>query len=93
MAEFEEGEEVVVIGRLKKVVDFLATADKETIRILASFFQGDAKGTTDAKKLSKTLKISKVYLKSLEVVMQKGFVWEEKQDYFNTKEYEDSQKN
>jgi hypothetical protein len=47
-----KGDVVKARGRLKTVVDFLATADKETIRILASFFEGDAKGPADAKRLT-----------------------------------------
>jgi len=87
---YEEGDKVVPIGRLKKVVDFLSSSDKETIRILASFFQGDAKGTVDARRLKKACRIKKVYPKHLEVELQKNYVWEEKQEYFT---YENSKTN
>jgi len=79
---FEEGDMVVPVSKLKKVVDFLASSDKETIRILASFFEEDARGTLDAKKLKKPCRVNKVYKDSLEVEMQKNYVWEESQEYF-----------
>lgn len=70
------------IGQLKKVVDFLASADKETIRILSSFFAGEAKGTTDAKKFQKPLKVVNVYKDTIEVEVNKNYLWEEKTDLF-----------
>lgn len=81
---FEKGDAVQAIGKLKKVVDFLADADKETLRILASFFDGDAKGPTDAKRFKKPLLVKKVYEKdqTVEVEVSKTFVWEDKLEYF-----------
>ena len=80
----EKGDAVVTTGKLQKVVDFLADADKETLRILASFFQGDAKGATDAKRLKKPCSVVGVYPKEfvLAVELTKGYVWEEKEEYF-----------
>src|SRR3972149_3555538 len=81
---FEKGDAVRAIGKLKKVVDFLADADKETLRILASFFSDDAKGSTDAKRFKKPVLVKKVYPKdqTVEVEVSKTFVWEEKMEYF-----------
>ena len=85
----EKGDAVKVTGPLKKVVDFLATADKETLRLLASFFDGEAKGVTDAKKFKKTLLVSNIYKGAVEVALSKGYVWEEKEIYFKKVHHED----
>lgn len=81
---FEKGDAVQACGKLKKVVDFLAGADKETLRLLASFFQDDAKGPTDAKRLQKPVLVKKIYEKDMtvEVELSKTYVWEEKLEYF-----------
>ncbi len=81
---FEKGDAVQAIGKLKKVIDFLSDADKETLRILASFFSEDAKGSTDAKRFKKPVLVRKVYSKdqTVEVEVSKTFVWEEKMEYF-----------
>lgn len=85
-----EGDMVVPCGRLETVVNFLASADKETIRLLASFFTEDARGTADAKRLKKPCLVVKVHKDSLEVKLSKGYIWEEKYDYFkSSKEKED----
>jgi tRNA U55 pseudouridine synthase TruB len=80
----QKGDVVVAVGRLKKVVDFLASADKETIRLLISFFEGDASGPTDAKKLAKPVEVKNVYHKEMtvEVGVSKTAVWEEREEYF-----------
>ena len=90
MMNVEKGDVVVVKGKLKDVVDFLAKADKETMRILASFFQDEAKGTTDAKRLTKPMPITNVYKDSIEVKISSQYVWEEKPDYFAIYEDEDA---
>jgi hypothetical protein len=79
-----KGDAVRPRGRLKKVVDFLSDADKETIRILASFFEGEAKGVTDAKKLKKPVLINKFYDNGsvVEVQISKDYVWDEKLEYW-----------
>ena len=93
MSVFQKGDVVQVCGRLKKVVEFLADADKETIRLLASFFAGEAKGSVDAKRLKKPCHVTGIYDKgmSIEVEMSKNFLWEEKAEYFqkveNPEEY------
>lgn len=81
---FQKGDVVQPIGRLKKVVDFLADADKETIRLLASFFTGEAKGAADAKRLKKPCMVTNTYDGGLttEVEMTKNFLWEERSEYF-----------
>jgi len=81
---FEAGDAVQARGKLKKVADFLADADKETIRILASFFEGDAKGPVDAKRFKKPLLVKKVYERdqTVEVEVSKTFIWEDKIEYF-----------
>ena len=78
----EKGDVVEVTGKLKQVVDFLKTADKETLRILASFFEGEAKGTVDAKKFKGAIMVTNVYKGAIEVALSKGYVWEDKEDYF-----------
>ena len=80
----EKGDVVQACGKLKKVIDFLAGADKETLRLLASFFEGDAKGSSDAKSLNGPVIVKKVYPKdeTVEVELTKTFVWEEKLEYF-----------
>lgn len=80
----EKGDVVQACGKLKKVIDFLAGADKETLRLLASFFEGDAKGSSDAKSLNRPVIVKKVYPKdeTVEVELTKTFVWEEKLEYF-----------
>ena len=85
-----KGDVVRARGRLKKVVDFLAEADKETIRILASFFEGDAKGPTDAKRLTKPVPINKFYDQGavVEVQLSKNYVWDEKLEYWEKVEEE-----
>jgi hypothetical protein len=79
-----KGDVVKARGRLKVVVDFLATADKETIRILASFFEGEAKGPADAKRLLKPVPINKFYDQGavVEVQLSKNYVWDEKLEYW-----------
>ena len=79
-----KGDVVRVRGRLKTVVDFLAAADKETIRILSSFFEGDAKGPADAKRLTKPVHINKFYDNGAEVEVQlsKNYVWSDRLEYF-----------
>lgn len=85
-----KGDVVKARGRLKTVVDFLATADKETIRILASFFEGDAKGPADAKRLTKPVAINKFYDQGaiVEVQLSKNYVWDEKLEYWEKVEEE-----
>jgi hypothetical protein len=85
-----KGDVVKARGRLKTVVDFLATADKETIRILASFFEGDAKGPADAKRLTKPVLINKFYDSGavVEVQLSKNYVWDEKLEYWEKVEEE-----
>jgi hypothetical protein len=80
----EAGDAVQAVGKLKKVVDFLSGCDKEDLRILASFFEGDAKGPIDAKRFKKPVLVKKVYEKSqtIEVEVSKTFVWEDKDIYF-----------
>lgn len=80
----EKGDAVIPVGKLKKVVDFLADADKETLRILSSFFEGDAKGATDAKRLKKPCIVAGVYPKEflIGVEITKGYIWEEKEEYW-----------
>ena len=77
----KKGDRVVAIGSLKEVVDFLASADDEKLRLLKSFLSG---GTPieDAKKLGKPLKVGKIYKDTLEVTLSKDYVWEEHKDYF-----------
>lgn len=81
---FHKDDVVQPCGKLKKVVDFLASADKETLRLLSSFFTGEAKGPTDAKRMQKPLVIKNVYLKDLtiEVELTKNYLWEERESYF-----------
>lgn len=81
----KKGDVVVVCGRLKTVVDFLSNADKETLRILSSFFEDDASGPADAKKLKKPLTVKNVYSKdmTIEVQISKTALWEEREEYFN----------
>lgn len=88
MSVYQKGDVVQVCGKLKKVVDFLAESDKETIRLLASFFTGEAKGSVDAKRLKKPSIVSNIYDKglTLEVEMTKNFLWEEKAEYFEKAE-------
>ena len=71
-------------GKFKKVVDFLAGADKETLRLLGTFFEGEKPDPVgDAKKLQKPKRINKVYRDTLEVAISRGeFLWEEKQEYW-----------
>ena len=78
----EKGDAVEIRGKFKTVVDFLSKADKETLRILASFFQGEAKGTIDAKKFNRKMLVSNLYKGAVEVELGKNFVWEEKEVYF-----------
>ena len=80
----QKGDVVVVTGALKKVVEFLATATKEDLRILSSFFTEEARGTTDAKKLMKPLKVTNIYPKEfvVEVEISKTERWEDREEYF-----------
>lgn len=84
MSEFRSGDPVTPKGKLKKVVDFLATADKETLRILSSFFDGeDADAIADAKKLQKTRPVTNVYKDTLEVsLLRNEYFFEEKKEYW-----------
>lgn len=82
---FQKGDVVQPCGKLKKVVDFLASADKETLRLLSSFFTGEAKGPVDAKRMQKPLVIKNIYPKDLtiEVELTKNYLWEEREEYFD----------
>lgn len=82
MADFEVGDVVRPRGKFKKVIDFLAGADKESLRLLGTFFEGEKPDPIgDAKKLQKPKKVNKVYRDTLEVAIARGeFVWEEKMD-------------
>jgi len=77
----KKGDVVVPIGTLKEVVDFLAKADAETLRLLRSFLSAGAP-VEDAKLLTSPRKVSKVYKDTLEVSLSKEYVWEENLDYF-----------
>ena len=81
----QKGDVVVAVGKLKKVVDFLAEADKETLRLLASFFEGDASAIADAKKLKKPVEVKNIYRNDMtvEVGVSKTAVWEEREEYFS----------
>jgi hypothetical protein len=85
-----KGDVVRARGRLKKVAEFLSDADKETIRILASFFENDAKGPADAKRLLKPVPITKFYDQGavVEVQLSKNYVWDEKLEYWEKVEEE-----
>lgn len=97
----QTGDVVEVQGQLKKVVDFLATADKETLRLLSSFFQDEASGISDAKKLRKPCRVKTVYKAqgntTIEVELSKDYLWEEKDEYFRKvdldEEKSDAEKN
>lgn len=80
----EKGDAVRACGKLKRVVDFLEKCDKEDLRLLSSFFEGEAKGPADAKNLRRPLIVKKVYAREevVEVELTKTFVWEEKLKYF-----------
>jgi len=77
----KKGDVVVPIGTLKDVVDFLAKADAETLRLLRSFLSAGSP-VEDAKLLTSPRKVNKVYKDSLEVTLSKEYVWEEGIDYF-----------
>lgn len=87
----EKGDAVRPVGKLKKVIDFLAEADKETLRLLASFFDGEANGPSDAKRFKKPLLVKKVFERdqTVEIEVSKTFVWEEKIEYFEKVDGED----
>lgn len=77
----EKGNVVKVAGKLKAVVDFLASADDETLKLLYSFLQ-EKDPIADAKALQKPLVINKLYKNSIEVTMGRGYVFEEKTELF-----------
>jgi hypothetical protein len=77
----EKGDTVRVVGKLKGVVDFLAAADDDTMKLLYSFLQ-EKDPHADARLLQKSLSVNKVYKNSVEVMMSKGYVFEEKKEYF-----------
>lgn len=78
---YKKGDLVTAAGPLKEVVDFLASADPERLRLLRSFLSGGTP-VEDAKLLRSPRKVSKVYKDTLEVTASKGYVWEEKTVYF-----------
>jgi len=80
----QKGDVVRARGKLKKIADFVASLDKEDLRILASFFEGDAKGPADAKKLKKPLVINNFYNAGaeIEVRLSKEDLWSDKLEYW-----------
>lgn len=80
----QKGDAVVVRGKLKKIVEFVAGLDKEELRLLASFFEDEAKGPADAKRLLKPVLITKFYDQGTEVEVQlsKNYVWSERISYW-----------
>jgi len=77
------GDKVKPRGKFKKVIDFLASADKETLRLLASFFEEGCDPIADAGRLQKPHIVSKIYKDTLDVSLNRGEnVWEEKICYF-----------
>lgn len=75
----KKGDLVTATGALKEVVDFLASADKEKMRLLNSLLDS-ADPVADAKLLQTPKKVTKVYKDSIEVALSKDFLWEEKKD-------------
>ena len=82
--EVSKDDVVAISGSLKKVCEFLSKATKEDLRVLSSFFVGDAKGPVDARRLLKPLHVTNVYARegTIEVELTKNEVWEEKSEYF-----------
>ena len=77
----KKGDLVVPTGVLKEVVDFLASAEGEKLRLLKAFLDGD-EPVKDAKYLLASRKVNKIYKDSLEVTFSKDYVWEERKEYW-----------
>lgn len=77
----KKGDLVTTAGALKEVVDFLASADGEKLRLLRTFLDGGTP-VEDAKLLQTPRQVGKVYTETLEVTITKVYVWEEKKIYW-----------
>ena len=89
--DFVEGMKVKPRGKFKRVVDFLASADKEMLRILSSFFEVGCDPITDAKRLQKPHVVTKIYKDTLDISINRGEeTWEERKDYFELSSVEES---
>lgn len=77
----KKGDLVTAVGPLREVADFLASADKEKMRLLNSLLDS-ADPVADAKLLASPRKATKVYKDSLEVTLNKEYVFEERKEYW-----------
>jgi len=93
--DFNIGDSVKPAGKFKKVVDFLAGADKETLGIFRTFFEGeDSDPIADAKRLQKAHQVVAIHRETIEVALQRGeYIWEEKTKYFERVQNEETEHN